>query len=70
MLKTPGRRIAVALLVVIAYAGLIVALFPAVRADLGLGGDKPVVDTKPVDKKPVDKTKKPLVPAPRPRDKR
>ena len=67
MLKTPGRRLVVALLVVIAYAGLIIALFPAVRADLGLGDDKPIVG-----KPSFDKAKKPPAPVPardRPRDK-
>jgi predicted Ser/Thr protein kinase len=57
---TPGRRLLIVLLAVIAYAGLLVALFPAIRADLGWGDDKPA----------VDKTKK--LPAPardRPQDK-
>ena len=59
LLKTPGRRFVVALLVLVAYAGLIVALFPAVQADLGLGLDKPIVNNPA-----VDKAKKPSAPAP------
>ena len=34
---TAARRVVVALVAIIVYAGLIIALFPAVRADLGLG---------------------------------
>ena len=44
MLATPLRRLLLGLMIVLAFAGLLVALFPAVRADFGLGGDnKPAV---------------------------
>jgi serine/threonine-protein kinase len=59
MLATPARRLLIALLVVLATAGLLVALFPEVRADFGLG-----------DKPSVGKAKRQPAPAPaRPRDK-
>lgn len=43
---TLGRRVLVAVVVTIVYAGLIIALFPAVRADLGLGKKPSVGNTK------------------------
>jgi hypothetical protein len=46
---SPGRRVLIALFVVLATAALLVALFPEVRSDFGLGGD---------DKPGVDKTTK------------
>jgi len=56
MLAAPGRRLLVALLVVLATAALLVALFPAVRADFGLGDDE--------NEKPgVSKTKRRPAPA-------
>ena len=65
MLATPLRRVLLALAIVLAFAGLLVVLFPAVRADFGLGGD---------DKPAVNKTKRHPAPSPtpareRPRDK-
>lgn len=55
---TPARRLLIALLVVIASAALLVALFPKVRADFGLGDDKPA----------TSKAKRQPAPAPAPRD--
>ena len=67
MLATPLRRVLVALATVLAFAGLLVALFPAVRADFGLGGDnKPTVSrakrsaapaTMPARERPRDKAR-------------
>lgn len=55
MVVTPDRRrVLLALLVVLAVAVLLAALFPEVRADFGLGGD---------DKPVVGKTKQSQVPA-------
>ena len=56
MLATPLRRVLIALAIVLAFAGMLLALFPAVRADFGLGGD---------DKPAVNKTKRPA-PSPTP----
>lgn len=39
LLASPGRRILVAVFVVLATTGLLIALFPEVRADFGLGDD-------------------------------
>ena len=55
MLATPLRRVLLALMIVLAFAGLLVALFPAVRADFGLGGD---------DKPAVSKAKRQPAPPP------
>ena len=55
MLETPLRRVLLGLMIVLAFAGLLVALFPAVRADFGLGGD---------DKPAVSNAKRQPVPAP------
>ena len=60
MLATPLRRVLLALAIVLAFAGLLVALFPAVRADFGLGGD---------DKPTVNKAKRSAAPVTTPRDK-
>jgi serine/threonine protein kinase len=38
LLASPGRRLLLAVAIVIAFAGLLAALFPEVRADFGLGG--------------------------------
>lgn len=38
-----GRRLLIALLVVLLSASLLAALFPKIRADFGLGSDKPGV---------------------------
>ena len=64
LLRTPVRRLAVALVVLIAYAGLIVALFPAVREDLGLA-PAALADKPATDKPAADKTKKPPAAPPR-----
>ena len=57
MLATPSRRLLIALLVVVATAALLVALFPKVRADFGL-------DDKPT----ASKAKRQPAPASAPRD--
>ena len=63
MLATPLRRLLLGLMIVLAFAGLLVALFPAVRADFGLGGGGDN-DGNDDDKPAVSKAKQQTAPPP------
>lgn len=65
-LATPMRRLLIALLAVLAFAGLLVALFPEVRADFGFGDDEKLDVDKPTKRR---HTPAPVPARDRPRDK-